>query len=68
MVRQGIVYIGLICAIEAVYENQMYRLVNIIDLTSSAPKQQSQQVILHNPPLAYRVLLAKGPFYKNDGK
>lgn len=32
VVRQGVVWVGLICAIEAVYENQMYRLEKVIDL------------------------------------
>lgn len=56
----------MICAIEAVYENQMYRLEKIIDLN---PKNHSfPQSTLNHPFMAYRVLFTKGPFWKNESK
>lgn len=68
VVKNGIAYIGLICAIEAVYENQMYKLEKIIDLTSELNRSVHQQVILNHPPTAYRMLVTKGPFWKTNGK
>jgi hypothetical protein len=67
MVRQGIAYVGLICAIEAVYENQMYRLEKIIDL-SSAPNNRTFEGKVNQPPMVFRALFTKGPFWKNDSK
>ena len=67
VVRQGIAYVGLICAIEAVYENQMYRLEKIIDLS---PVQNNRPIegIVKQPSTVFRALFTKGPFWKNDSK
>lgn len=40
VIRQGIVYVGLICAIEAVYENQMYKLERVVDLCGEDERRE----------------------------
>jgi hypothetical protein len=44
----------------------MYRLEKIIDL-SPENKDKILPGIIRNPPHAYRILVAKGPFWKKDG-
>ena len=69
VIDNGIVWVGMFCAIEAIYENGMYHLVRLLSFEEEKANKvdlRTVKVNLKNPLQAYRMLMIKGPFRAQD--
>ena len=61
-VKEGTVWVGMICAVEVEWTDNIYRLKKVIDLSSDMPSTKAR---LAANISAYRCMFVKGPFRPN---
>lgn len=61
-VKEGTIWVGMICAVEVEYADGIYRLKRVIDFSSEIEKTKPRLMMNMS---AYRIMMVKGPFRPN---
>ena len=65
-VKLGMVWVGLLAVMNMRWADGMYRFEGVVNVCDSP--SLNQQPVIRQPPSAYRMLVIKGGFRRNDSR